>query len=75
MAKKTVISNPLLKTVIKINALICAACFAGLFLITYFPPTNEMMGEKLHWICEHILFMSAGAFLGLLGGRVAAPDH
>lgn len=75
MAKKTVISNPLLKLIIKINVWIFIACFAGLFVTTYAPAQHEARVEKLHWICEHVLYMSAGAFFGLLGGRAAAPDH
>ena len=75
MAKKTVTSNPFLKGIIGINICLCAICFIGLFVVAYWPPADHTMGEKLHWICEHTFLLGSGAFFGLLGGRVAAPDH
>jgi hypothetical protein len=30
--------------------------------------------ERLMNACEHVFTLTAGAFIGLLGGRAAAPD-
>lgn len=55
------------------NAVLCVGSAILAVVIIYCPPHNEAAGDKLFWIFEHILLMSAGAFIGLLGGKAGRP--
>jgi uncharacterized membrane protein YfcA len=71
---KTVTINPMFKLLLWINAILCVATFAVMIWISTLPDTISKATERLPNACEHVFTLTAGAFIGLLGGRAAAPD-
>ena len=68
--------NPLFKLLIWINAGLCLVSFMGMVVLALFarePMTRAQ--ETLSTACETVFKMTAGAFIGLPGGRAAAPDR
>ena len=73
--KPLVTINPLFKLLVWVNSALCVATFAGMVLLAAVaaePMTRAQ--EILGTACETVFKMTAGAFIGLLGGRAAAPD-
>jgi hypothetical protein len=68
--------NPLFKLLLWINAALCVATL-GVMVWASFDATDPMpkARERLLNTCDHIFTMTAGAFIGLLGGRAAVPDR
>lgn len=73
--KKPVVTiNPLFKLLLWVNSLLCLASL----LVMIWTATEDPMSkgkERLFIACEHVFTLTAGAFIGLLGGRAAAPDQ
>ena len=67
--------NPLFKLLIIINALLCTITLGVMIWVASDSADPMPKGkERLFNACEHIFTLTAGAFIGLLGGRAAAPD-
>ena len=67
--------NPMFKLLLWINGALCAVTLAVMIWIAASP--DEPMPkarERVLNACEHVFTLTAGAFIGLLGGRAAAPD-
>jgi hypothetical protein len=70
-----VISNPLFKWIVIINAILCFGTLTILIVLAITAPNPMTKAqENLSGICEKVFIMTAGAFLGLLGGRASGPD-
>jgi hypothetical protein len=67
--------NPMFKLLLWINA---ALCIVTLGVMVWISAIGEepmpKARERLMNACEHVFTLTAGAFIGLLGGRAAAPD-
>ncbi len=74
--KPPVISiNPLFKLLIWVNSLLCLLTFIGMVVMAFTAPKDPTPAQvQLSTACETVFKMTAGAFIGLLGGRAAAPD-
>jgi hypothetical protein len=73
--KPLITINPLFKLLVWVNSALCVVTFAGMVLLAAIagePMTRAQ--EILATACETVFKMTAGAFIGLLGGRAAAPD-
>lgn len=67
--------NPLFKLLLLINAFLCATTLGVMIWIASDSTDPLLKGkERLFNACEHVFTLTAGAFIGLLGGRAAAPD-
>lgn len=67
--------NPLFNWLIIINSLLCLISLAVMIWAVSDPSDPMPKGkERLFSACEHVFTLTAGAFIGLLGGRAAAPD-
>ncbi len=72
----TVAVSPLFKLLILVNALLCLVSFAGLLLAAFASHEPMTKGqEQLSAACDTVFKMTAGAFIGLLGGRAGAADR
>ncbi len=74
-ASKAVSINPMFKLLLWINSALCAVTLGVMIWIA--GSTDDPMPkarERLLNASEHIFTLTAGAFIGLLGGRAAAPD-
>jgi hypothetical protein len=68
--------NPAFKALLWINAALCVVSLAVMVLATWDTTDPMPKGrERLYNACEHVFTLTAGAFIGLLGGRAAAPDR
>jgi hypothetical protein len=68
--------NPLFKALLWINAALCTVWLGVMVLVTWDGAEPMPKGkERLYNACEHVFTLTAGAFIGLLGGRAAAPDR
>jgi hypothetical protein len=66
--------SPMFKLLLWINSILCLATFAGMIWVANLPEPMPKAAERLFNACEHVFTLTAGAFIGLLGGRAAAPD-
>ena len=74
-AKTTVVINPLFKLLIWVNSVLCLLTFIGMVVMAFAAPKEPTPAQlQLSTACETVFKMTAGAFIGLLGGRAAAPD-
>src|SRR5690349_5683778 len=74
--RATVTINPLFKLLIWVNSALCLVTFAGLVILALFAPNPMTKAqEQLAAACDTVFKMTAGAFIGLLGGRAAAPER
>jgi hypothetical protein len=67
--------NPMFKLLFWINGALCAVTLGVMVWIA--AAAEESMPrarERVLNACEHVFTVTAGAFIGLLGGRAAAPD-
>ncbi len=67
--------NPLFKLLIFINVCLCVVCLGvmiGIGLSAPEPPSD--LQRQLYSACETVFKMTAGAFIGLLGGKAASAD-
>jgi hypothetical protein len=74
-ANPTITINPMFKLLLWINGALCVITLGVMVWIA--ASTEEPMAkarERLMNTCEHVFTLTAGAFVGLLGGRAAAPD-
>ncbi len=78
MAKATnprITINPMFKLLLWINL---ALCSVTLGIMVWVAASSEdpvpKIRERLMNVSEHVFTLTAGAFVGLLGGRAAAPD-
>jgi len=78
MAKATnprITIHPMFKLLLWINGALCAVTLSVMVWIA--AAAEEPMPkarERVLNACEHVFTLTAGAFIGLLGGRAAAPD-
>jgi hypothetical protein len=75
--KKPVITiNPLFKLLIVINSVLCVVTLTVMLWVAWTTPDPMPRArEQLFATCETIFKLTAGAFIGLLGGRAASPDR
>jgi hypothetical protein len=73
-AGHTLTINPMFKLLLWINAILCVATFGAMIWLACQPEPLPKAAERLFNACEHVFTLTAGAFIGLLGGRAAAPD-
>jgi hypothetical protein len=66
--------SPMFKLLLWINSGLCLATFAAMIWLTNLPEPMPKAADRLFNACEHVFTLTAGAFIGLLGGRAAAPD-
>jgi len=62
------------KLLLGINAMLCVVALAVMIWVSTIPEPSTKALERLFNACEHVFTLTAGAFIGLLGGRAAAPD-
>ena len=74
--KPSYTANPFFKILLGINTILCVVCL-GVMIWTVADGTDPMPKgrERLFETCGHVFTLTAGAFIGLLGGRAAAPDQ
>ena len=74
-SRKTAASNPLFNILLVINSLLCIICL-GVMIWCVADSAEPMPTGKsrLFEVCGHVFTLTAGAFIGLLGGRAAFPD-
>jgi hypothetical protein len=72
----TVTVNPLFKLLVIVNSVLCLTS-VGIMVWAAIDTTDPMpkARERLFNACEHVFTLTAGAFIGLLGGRAAVPDQ
>ncbi len=67
--------NPMFKLLLWINGALCAVTLGVMIWIAASPDDPlPKARERVLNACEHVFTLTAGAFIGLLGGRAAAPD-
>ena len=66
--------NPMFKLLLWINAALCVVTLAVMVWAANKPEPISKTADRLFNACEHVFTLTAGAFIGLLGGRAAAPD-
>jgi hypothetical protein len=68
--------NPMFKLLLWINTALCVGTLTVIIAIAFSgsKPMPKAM-ERLLIVCEHVFTLTSGAFVGLLGGRVSAPDR
>jgi hypothetical protein len=66
--------NPLFKLLILINLSLCAICLSVMVVLGLTSKEPTELQRQLYSACETVFKMTAGAFIGLLAGRAAAPD-
>lgn len=76
MGRKLLAINPTFKLLVWINLVLCAATFALMIALSFWGanPLSKPQ-EQLFSTAEKVFTLTAGAFIGLLGGRAAAPDQ
>ena len=77
MAKATnpiITINPMFKLLLWINAALCVVTLGVMIWIAAGSDPLPKARENLYNACEKVFMLTAGAFIGLLGGRAAAPD-
>jgi threonine/homoserine/homoserine lactone efflux protein len=72
--KPVVINNPTFKWAVIINCIICALCLAIMVILTVVASEKNELALRLYGTCDKVFTLTAGAFLGLLGGKAASPD-
>jgi len=72
---QTVTVNPMFKLLLWINAVLCIATFATMIWISTVPDPISKATERLLNACEHVFTLTAGAFIGLLGGQGPRVDR
>jgi hypothetical protein len=74
-AQAVITINPLFKLLIWVNSALCILTFVGMVAMAVFAPKDPTPAQvQLSTACETVFKMTAGAFIGLLGGRAAALD-
>lgn len=72
MAGKIAAINPTFKAAIIANSVICVCCFIGMLVVAYYPPKTPV---DVYGPLKDVFILTAGAFVGLLGGRAGVPDQ
>jgi hypothetical protein len=70
----TITVNPMFKLLLWINSVLCVVSLGVMVWAANQPEPVSKAAERLFNACEHVFTLTAGAFIGLLGGRAAAPD-
>ena len=65
--------NPTFKWAVIINCIICASTLIIMLCLALFS-SQDKLAEKLFFTCEKVFTLTAGAFIGLLGGKASGPD-
>jgi hypothetical protein len=73
-AANTITINPMFKLLLWINAALCVVTLGVMIWIAGQAEPLPKAADRLFNACEHVFTLTAGAFIGLLGGRAAAPD-
>jgi hypothetical protein len=66
--------NPMFKLLLWINAALCIVTLGAMIWLATLSEPLPKAADRLFNACEHVFTLTAGAFIGLLGGRAAAPD-
>jgi hypothetical protein len=62
------------KLLLWINAALCVITFGAMIWVANLSEPLPKAADRVFNACEHVFTLTAGAFIGLLGGRAAAPD-
>jgi uncharacterized membrane protein YfcA len=74
-ANPSITINPMFKLLLWINGALCIITLGIMvWIASYVEEPIPKARERLMNACEHVFTLTAGAFIGLLGGRAAAPD-
>ena len=78
MAKATgpalITVNPMFSLLLWINSVLCVVTLGVMVWTAMEVDPLPKARERLFNACEHVFTMTAGAFIGLLGGRESLPD-
>ena len=72
-AKRTITINPTFKWAVIVNCVLCVVTFVTMIVVFLLAQDDNKFAERLFITCEKVFVMTAGAFIGLLGGRAARP--
>jgi hypothetical protein len=72
MAKALVTINPTFKWAVIVNAALCVTTLIVMCAAAFLPAPSNVLAERLFTVCEKFFTLTAGAFVGLLGGRAGA---
>jgi len=70
-SSKSVVVNPAFKWAVLINCVICIVTMTTM-IVAVFAPQSEL-STRLFTTCEKVFTLTAGAFIGLLGGKASGP--
>ena len=74
-SKYTASSNPLFNVLLIINSARCVVCLVVMVWTVADGAEPMPTGKaRLFEVCSHVFTLTAGAFIGLLGGRAAFPE-
>jgi len=65
----TVTVNPMFSLLLWINTVLCIVTLGVMVWASTEPDPLSKVRERLFNACEHVFTMTAGAFIGLLGGQ------
>jgi hypothetical protein len=69
MAKAPVEINPTFKWAVIINSALCVSSLAVMCAAAGLSSDSNVLAERLFGVREKVFTLTAGAFVGLLGGR------
>ena len=72
MAKAPITINPTFKWAVIINAALCIVSLVVMCAAAGLSGNSNVLAERLFGVCEKVFTLTAGAFVGLLGGRAGA---
>ena len=70
----TITVNPMFSLLLWINSVLCVRTLGVMVWSSTESDPLPKARERLFNACEHVFTMTAGAFIGLLGGRASIPD-
>lgn len=73
MAKAPATINTTFKWAVIVNAILCFLTLAVMCSAAVLGSDSNLLLERLFSVCEKTFLLTAGAFVGLLGGRAAGP--
>ena len=71
VSSKVAVINPAFKWAVIINCVICIVTMATMVVAVFAPQTD--LATRLFVTCEKVFTLTAGAFIGLLGGKASGP--
>jgi hypothetical protein len=73
-SRAIVIVNPTFKWAVIINCVICISTLMIMLAVAITSQKENKLAEQLFSTCEKVFTLTAGAFIGLLGGKASGPD-